>query len=431
MPLDIITLQEWKAASNHWSQNRSSHTSLREMDTALEQYHAVPKQNIEDRIRALNKIMVLTEKYVATKQTGSVLLFLRTRREKKVEAAEFLRGQAQAKVNYLAGVLGAERNLPALFGAGASTPMQSAGTAQERWVALAKEIYGLQKYIGTPGQGRVLHEDYWTEAIDPLHRNWHHPTNSPIFAAWTKARHVDKSTGLSFYRWFETLTDQDLKAMAPAGLLATAYQDAVGREQFRVYLADGRLKKLTKPDEMTDFSTATYKTNFAGPGWCIFVISTEGNLYANNHDDTTGWFHAAFMGGKPVIAAGELYAKNGILHAMTPKSGHYKPRPTDLIAGLNSLRAQGLDLSQTQVMNFKIGPNGKGLLGRGGGTVCNWYDAVPFIDSGGAAGLIRAESIAKDYRQVWDPQNNKPVKINGEEWLNKARWPGWTNYPNV
>ena len=39
------------------------------------------------------------------------------------------------------------------------------------------------------------------------------------------------------------------------------------------------------------------------------------------------------------MAAAELFAKDGVLYAMTPKSGHYKPKPTDLIAGLKDVIA--------------------------------------------------------------------------------------------
>jgi hypothetical protein len=429
MPLDICSLTEWKRSSSHWSQVRGlGHSRLGQIDDALQAYHLIPKQMIGERMRALDKIVAVTDEYRQNKATGSIVAFVQTRREKKVAAAEALYGQAKAKGTYLQAVQEAELSLPSLFGAGAKTPTKTSSNVQ--WTPLAHEILGLQKYIGPPDSGRVLHESYWTEAIDPLHRNWEHPTNSPIFSEWLKLRHEDKTTTLSFYRWFETLTDQDLMRLTKnQPLLATAYQDDIGREEFRVYVggASHKLRKLTSPDTLADFSTAPYHTNFAGNGWCIFVISPEGKLYANNHDDSKGWFHAAFLGGKPVMAAGELFAKNGVLYAMTPKSGHYKPRAEDLIAGLKELRRQGLDLSETQVMVFKFDNNGKGMIAKGGGTLCEWYDAEDYINSNGdgSRGLLRTEGIQRSYRSVWNPKTGKPELINGDEWINKDRFRGW------
>lgn len=430
MPLDIMTTAEWKSATSHWSQARSKgHQNLRAIDTALDQYHFVAKDNIEERIRKLNALTLAAENYAKTKDTSGKFQFLVDRRMKKVDAAEALAKMAEAKIDYFARVLGAEKNLPAMFGVGAQTPMQAATTVQEKFLALARQLNGLQQYIGPAGTGRQLHESYWTEAIDPLHRNWHHPSNSPVFQKWIDLRHTQKTTNLSFYRWFETLTDDELMALTKGNqLLSTSYQSEAGREEFRVYVDGDKLKKLTSPDVLADFNTSGYKTNFAGDGWCIFVISPEGALYCNNHDDTKGWFHAAFLGGKPVMAAGELYVKNGVLHAMTPKSGHYKPRQDDLIAGLVKLRSLGLSLSETQLLSFKLDAGGKGMVARGGGTLCQWFDAEEYINSAGARGLLREEGIAKQYRYVWNPNTNQPQAINGEEWLDKNKFRGWV-YP--
>ena len=430
MPLDIMTTSEWKTATSHWSQARSKgHNNLRAIDQALDQYHSVPKQNIEDRIRKLNALILVAENYAKNKDTSGKFQFLADRRIKKVDAAGALAKMAEAKIDYFARVLGAEKNLPAMFGVGAKTPMQAATTVKDKFLALAKQLNGLQQYIGPAGQGRQLHESYWTEAIDPLHRNWHHPSNSPVFQKWVELRHEKKSTDLSFYRWFETLNDGDLMELTKGNaLLSTSYQSEEGREEYRVYVSGNKLKKLTSPDVLSDFNTADYSTNFAGKGWCIFVISPEGSLYCNNHDDTKGWFHAAFLGGKPVLAAGELYVKNGVLHAMTPKSGHYKPRQEDLIAGLKKLRSQGLDLGETQLMSFKLDAQGKGMMARGGGVLCQWFDAEDYVVSAGARGLLREEGISRQYRYVWNPGTNQPQPVNGEEWLDKNKFKGWV-YP--
>jgi hypothetical protein len=196
--------------------------------------------------------MHVIEKYGEVKRGANPKLSIKQR--KKAAASEALYVQAEAKREYLASVKGVERNLKGVFGVGNAARISSPGL--ERFKTLAEMVYGALKYD-------------------------------------------DKTTTYSFYRWFETLTDEDLKALAPAGLLGTQYQDDAGRQQFCVYVDGGKLKQPGSNGELEPFSTKDYKTNFAGDGWSIFVISEDGPLYANNHDDVAGWFHAAFMGGKP------------------------------------------------------------------------------------------------------------------------------------
>lgn len=421
MPLDIMTHEKWKSTSNAGTfAIRANHKELMKIDASLKTYHQVAKHDLEGRIRALSNLMHTIENYGEIKRGANPQLSVKQRR--KIDAAEALYAQADAKREYLASVKGIERNIQGMFGVGNAKRPQSPGPG--RFKALAEMVYGALKYTGVPSDGRMLHESYWTEAIDPMHRNWGHPTNSPIFKRWAELRYEDKTTHLSFYRWFETLSDDELKQLAPAGLLATQYQDEAGREQYRVYVDGGLLKQPDKKDALQPFSTESYKTNFAGDGWAIFVISKDGNLYANNHDDQAGWFHAAFMGGKPVIAAGEIYVRNGQLFGITPKSGHYKPTANDIVNGLNALSDAGLQLDSAQAMAFKF-KNGKGVIAKGGGTLCEWYDAAAYRTSGGTNGLLRTEGISKQYRMVWNSTTNQPQLIQGEEWTNKEKFRGW------
>lgn len=77
----------------------------------------------------------------------------------------------------------------------------------------------------------------------------------------------------------ETLTDQELLALLQTGeglpLLSANYQDAVGREEFRILVNDNHLKYLKTPNatNLEMWSTEKYSTNFSGEGWCIFVMS--------------------------------------------------------------------------------------------------------------------------------------------------------------
>lgn len=423
MPLDIMTLKEWKTIGSAGTfAIRATHTHLTKIDASLTTYHAVQKHNIEGRIRALSQLMGVIEQYGEVKRGANPQLTVK--QNKKITASQALYVQADAKREYLASVMGVERNMKGMFGVGNAKRVQDPGPG--RFKALAEMVYGAVKYTGGPSQGRMLHESYWTEAIDPLHRNWGgNSFNSPVLKKWAKLRYEDQTTNLSFYRWFETLTDQELSQLTGGQELnATQYQDEAGREQFRVYIDGDTLKQPNDEGDLVPFSTENYDTNFSGKGWSIFVISTDGKLYANNHRNIEGWFHSAFMGGKPILAAGEQYIRNGKLYGMTPKSGHYQPQATDMINGLNKLSELGLDLSPTQIMAYAL-KNGERLNAKGGGILCEWYDAEQYRSSAGVNGLLRTEGIANAYRYVWNPQTNQPQAINGDEWTNKQKFKGW------
>jgi hypothetical protein len=357
--LDIMTLAEWKASTASLVQWRYLHANLQAIDNALSAYELVPKQNIENRIRALNRIMNVTEGYAGGEGAdflGGISWWFQTAPhiQNKLAQAGILFKQAEAKREYLAGILGIEYNLGAFFGQGG---LVRTDPPLNQLHAIVRSAANLQKYIGSVDAGRRLDMHYWTEAIDPLHRHWGNPRNSPVFAAWMARRWDNQSstTTLSFFRWMETLTDQESHALLQTGeklpLLSTNYQDAVGREEFRIRVNGNHLKYLASPNSnnLEMWGTEKYSTNFGGQGWCIFVMSPEGELYASSHDQDRGWFHSAFMGGKPVRAAGELWARNGKLYVMTDKSGHYKPGIQHLVDAARELNNQGLDISSLQI----------------------------------------------------------------------------------
>jgi hypothetical protein len=62
-------------------------------------------------------------------------------------------------------------------------------------------------------------------------------------------------------------------------------------------------------------------------------------------DAVSLWHHSSFVGGEPVICAGDLRVRDGLLLAASSWSGHYRPRPEHLAAMLAELRDRGADLS--------------------------------------------------------------------------------------
>ncbi|TMP40806.1 hypothetical protein CWB96_19825 [Pseudoalteromonas citrea] len=384
MPADIMTLQEFKNTSSHWSQVRSNHKNLVKVDNAITSYHAIGKDKFEQRIVSLTLLSEIAKSYADDKR---LFVWQDTRRKRKISAADAIYNQAITKIKYLEQVLVAEKRLPALLGVGDQTPIKRAHSGIAKWAAATKQVQGLIEYIGKPSDGRQLDPKYWTEAIDPLHRHWKNPINAPIFTAWTEERYEQHTTVLPFYRWLEMQSDETISGLSREGLLSTSYQDAVGREEYRRYFRDGLLKYLRSPAEFMPWSSQHSHTNFCGTGWAIFVLSPDDKLYTGNHDSSTGWFHAAFLGGKPVKAAGEIYVKNGVPLVITDKSGHYKPQFEHLCEAARVMNRNGVDISQLQIWCRWVDPvTGKSFAGKEGMRANDiWYmsiDAERYINTG-------------------------------------------------
>jgi hypothetical protein len=113
------------------------------------------------------------------------------------------------------------------------------------------------------------------------------------------------------------------------------------------------------------FDTRETETFFSGRDWAIYVVSASGLWYAGSHK--VGQLqHSSFVGGRPVMAAGEIQVHDGQPLIISAKSGHYKPSMDQFLAGLNSLKRNGVNMEALKVAVFEQGAGGqkqKVLLG--------------------------------------------------------------------
>jgi hypothetical protein len=115
------------------------------------------------------------------------------------------------------------------------------------------------------------------------------------------------------------------------------------RDVHRLNIRGGLLYKA----DGTPFDTGKLATNHTGPGFGIYVMSAEGNIYAGGH--AVGHrHHSSFLAGGAVAGAGEMEVHNGRLLWISNKSGHYRPDFFMLFQVLEELRSAGVP------MNFRI-----------------------------------------------------------------------------
>jgi hypothetical protein len=120
------------------------------------------------------------------------------------------------------------------------------------------------------------------------------------------------------------------------------YLSAAEREQYRLFVKDGRLYHAS---DGTPFDTGDAASLHQGQGQAIFVMDEYGNIYASTKHEFASFHHSSFLSGQPVAGAGEIKVKNGSIVEITDRSGHYRPAPPYLDQVLNQLKHDGVDTS--------------------------------------------------------------------------------------
>ncbi|XP_042473485.1 IQ domain-containing protein IQM1-like isoform X1 [Zingiber officinale] len=109
------------------------------------------------------------------------------------------------------------------------------------------------------------------------------------------------------------------------------------REGYEVIVDDGKLvyKKSEMPVNTTE-----------GSKW-IFVLSTSRSLYVGKKNKGT-FQHSSFLAGGATTSAGRLVAKEGILQAIWPYSGHYLPTEENFKEFISFLEDNNVDLTNVK-----------------------------------------------------------------------------------
>ncbi|KAE8711298.1 TMV resistance protein N-like [Hibiscus syriacus] len=119
------------------------------------------------------------------------------------------------------------------------------------------------------------------------------------------------------------------------------YLGPIERKPYEVIVVDGKLvykqtgKLLHTIDEMDDAK------------W-IFVLSTSKILYVGVKKKGT-FQHSSFLAGGATIASGRLVIDNGVLKAVWPHSGHYRPLEENLNDFVSFLRENNVDLTNVKM----------------------------------------------------------------------------------
>ena len=102
---------------------------------------------------------------------------------------------------------------------------------------------------------------------------------------------------------------------------AVTYLNAAQRAPYALIFQNGKIFDA----KMKPFDTKGAETLWSDQGRAIFVMDANGNFYASDDQRRGEFHHSSLVAGEPVAAAGEIEVDNGVLTAISDKSGHYRP----------------------------------------------------------------------------------------------------------
>lgn len=151
--------------------------------------------------------------------------------------------------------------------------------------------------------------------------------------------------------------------------------DELQREASKLIFKQGRVTRLLSEDEGKRvgrsagihwvesrwFYTPINRAGVEHFHWAPFVMSFDQDFFVTQHslleEDGSGvaLYHSAYFAGKPVVSAGNMLIRSGIVRGICNDSGHYRPPRENLHAALMALRGKGIDISRIQVYEWVQG----------------------------------------------------------------------------
>ncbi|CAH1454670.1 unnamed protein product [Lactuca virosa] len=212
-------------------------------------------------------------------------------------------------------------------------------TAISRWSRARTRAAKVGKGLSKNSKAQKLALQHWLEAIDPRHRyghnlhfyygNWLHSQSKEPFFYWLDIGE-GKEVNLVEKCPRSKLQQQCIKYLGP-----------MERKEYEVMIEEGKLL-YKQTGEYLDTMEAP-----KGSKW-IFVLSTSRTLYVGIKKK--GLFqHSSFLAGGATLAAGRLVSENGILKAIWPHSGHYRPTQENFQDFISFLKENDVDITNVKM----------------------------------------------------------------------------------
>ncbi|XP_075490521.1 IQ domain-containing protein IQM2-like isoform X2 [Primulina tabacum] len=212
-------------------------------------------------------------------------------------------------------------------------------TAISRWSRARTRAAKVGKGLSKNCKAQKLALQHWLEAIDPRHRYGHNLHF--YYAKWLNSQSKEP-----FFYWLDVGEGKDANLIEKCPRLklqqqCIKYLGPMERKAYEMAIKDGKL--LYK-------QTGEFLDTINEPKGCkwIFVLSTSRILYVGKK--WKGSFqHSSFLAGGATLAAGRIVSEKGILKAVWPHSGHYRPTPENFQDFISFLRENDVDLTYVKL----------------------------------------------------------------------------------
>ncbi|KAL4611961.1 hypothetical protein ACB092_08G163900 [Castanea dentata] len=207
-------------------------------------------------------------------------------------------------------------------------------TAISRWSRARTRAAKVGKGLSQNGRAQKLALQHWLEAIDPRHRYGHN-----LHFYYKKWLHCQCKE--PFFYWLDIGEGKEVNLeKCPRSKLqqqCIKYLGPMERLAYQVVIVDGKFFYKQSGEVLHTTSDAKW----------IFVLSTSKILYVGKKKKGT-FQHSSFLAGGATTAAGRLVIENGILKAVWPHSGHYRPTEENFKDFISFLKENNVDLTDVK-----------------------------------------------------------------------------------
>ncbi|KAL5659487.1 hypothetical protein ACJX0J_032650, partial [Zea mays] len=210
-------------------------------------------------------------------------------------------------------------------------------SAVSKWARARTRAAKVGKGLSKDDKAQKLALQHWLEAIDPRHRYGHNLHY--YYDCWLRCESKEP-----FFYWLDVGEGKEinLERCPRLKLLSQCikYLGPKEREEYEVVIEDGKFM-FKKSRQILDTSDGPRDSKW------IFVLSTSKNLYVGQKKKGT-FQHSSFLAGGATSAAGRLVVEDGILKAIWPHSGHYRPTEENFQEFQSFLKDNNVDLTDVK-----------------------------------------------------------------------------------
>ncbi|KAK4790904.1 hypothetical protein SAY86_031317 [Trapa natans] len=211
-------------------------------------------------------------------------------------------------------------------------------TAISRWSRAGARAAKVGKGLSKNDKAQKLALQHWLEAIDPRHIYGHNLHF--YFVNW-----MDCQSKEHFFYWLDIGEGKEVNLeKCPRPKLqqrCIRYLDLMERKVYEVGVLDGKFFYKQSGEIL-------HTVRESKDAKWIFVLSTSKTLYVGQKKKGT-FQHSRFLAGGATSAAGWLVVEDGILKAIWPHSGHYRPTQENFKDFLSFLEENSIDISNVKM----------------------------------------------------------------------------------